>query len=218
MEWNMAERITARVLMKKWGVDVRHGLYRETGDWYHQLERFPAAFFDIDGYVIFETEEAYRACPQLRLRQDVAAPEGIKEIPGYIHVVVDGVERQPQNQQRVTYERAIKFREGAAVEVLQTRYERDPRARELCLDHHGYKCVVCGFDFEERYGNIGKGFIHVHHLEQLARGGEEREVDPIADLCPVCPNCHAMLHYKRREPLSIEALKIILASRGFGES
>jgi 5-methylcytosine-specific restriction protein A len=31
-------------------------------------------------------------------------------------------------------------------------------------------------------------------------------VDPLNHLCPVCPNCHAMLH-KRTPPLSIDELK-----------
>jgi 5-methylcytosine-specific restriction enzyme A len=42
------------------------------------------------------------------------------------------------------------------------------------------------------------GFIHVHHLTPLSSLGTDYEVDPIRDLRPVCPNCHAVLH--RREP------------------
>ena len=44
------------------------------------------------------------------------------------------------------------------------------------------------------YGTLGEGVIHVHHLRELASLGEEYEVDPIKDLRPVCPNCHAILH------------------------
>lgn len=43
--------------------------------------------------------------------------------------------------------------------------------------------------FTDMYGDIGKDFIHVHHLLI----GEEYVVDHIKDLRPVCPNCHAML-------------------------
>jgi hypothetical protein len=37
------------------------------------------------------------------------------------------------------------------------------------------------------------------------RDGEEYEVDPVKDLRPVCPNCHAMIH-RRSPPLSIEEI------------
>ncbi len=61
--------------------------------------------------------------------------------------------------------------------------------------------------FEEEYGNIGKCFIHVHHLTQLADIRQGYEVNPIKDLRPVCPNCHAMLH-KKNPPYTIEQLKL----------
>ena len=64
--------------------------------------------------------------------------------------------------------------------------------------------MVCGFNFEDRYGTHGKGFIHVHHLDPLAQG--EREVVPERDLRPVCPNCHYMLH-RNGKLLSPEVLK-----------
>lgn len=61
-------------------------------------------------------------------------------------------------------------------------------------------------NFEERYGEIGKGFIHVHHEVEISTIGEDYEIDPIDDLKPVCPNCHAMLH-KRKPAYSIDELK-----------
>ena len=84
--------------------------------------------------------------------------------------------------------------EGALKRVVVNRYERDPRVREACLAHWGYRCSVCGFDFAETYGERGAGYIHVHHLIELSSMTSPRRVDPISDLRPVCPNCHAMLH------------------------
>jgi hypothetical protein len=86
------------------------------------------------------------------------------------------------------------YREGSKRSVVVNSYERDPRARQACLDHYGTSCVVCGFDFERAYGETASGFIHVHHLRSLADIGEEYVVDPVSDLRPVCPNCHAVIH------------------------
>ena len=45
------------------------------------------------------------------------------------------------------------------------------------------------------YGHFAKGFIHVHHVKPLALTDGQYQLDPIADLRPVCPNCHSMLHF-----------------------
>jgi len=67
--------------------------------------------------------------------------------------------------------------------------------------------VVCEFNFEAAYGEIGSGFIHVHHLTKLSDIRQGYEVNPVDDLRPVCPNCHAMLH-KRNPPYTIDELKL----------
>lgn len=101
--------------------------------------------------------------------------------------------------------------EGAITTVVVNRYERDRKAREQCIEHHGVSCLACGFDFEATYGEHGAGFIHVHHLVPLSEIGSAHEVDPVSDLVPLCPNCHAMVHYGPRM-LSIEALRALLAA------
>jgi 5-methylcytosine-specific restriction enzyme A len=68
---------------------------------------------------------------------------------------------------------------------------------------------VCEFDLEKTYGEIGKSFIQVHHLMKIADIGDEYEVDPIQDLRPVCPNCHAISH-REEPPISIEYLKTLI--------
>lgn len=84
--------------------------------------------------------------------------------------------------------------EGAVKSITVNAYERNPEARQKCIDHWGPRCWVCEFDFGKVYGEIGKNYIHVHHLIPLAMRGAQYEVNPIHDLLPVCPNCHAMLH------------------------
>ncbi|MGY3506322.1 DUF3427 domain-containing protein [Bradyrhizobium sp. USDA 4471] len=100
--------------------------------------------------------------------------------------------------------------EGARKSVVVVTYERDPNARRKCIAHWGTKCCVCEFDFSRHYGDdLGKGFIHVHHLKPLGEIGEAYELNPISDLRPVCPNCHAMLH-RQTPALTIDALKEIM--------
>jgi 5-methylcytosine-specific restriction protein A len=96
--------------------------------------------------------------------------------------------------------------EGEMREVKLTVFERNTAARNMCLEHYGLSCFICGFDFQTFYGQIAEGFIHVHHLLPLSEIGVEYEVDPIKDLRPVCPNCHSIIH--RRKPLySIEEVQ-----------
>ena len=98
------------------------------------------------------------------------------------------------------------FYEGAKQTIVVNKYERNEKARRKCIDYHGAKCCVCCFSFERVYGSVGRDFIHVHHLVKLSQIGGEYEVDPVKDLCPVCPNCHAIIH--RKEPhYSIEEVK-----------
>lgn len=99
------------------------------------------------------------------------------------------------------------FPEGALSRVEVNRYERDPRARKACLTHWGYRCAVCDFSFEEHYGPLGQDFIHVHHTKELSQVPPGYQVDPVNDLRPVCPNCHAMIHHGPGPALSVDELR-----------
>ncbi|MEG1769175.1 MAG: HNH endonuclease [Comamonas sp.] len=95
--------------------------------------------------------------------------------------------------------------EGATKRVVVNAYERDPKARAACIARHGIDCAVCGFNFFKHFGQVGKDFIHIHHLVPISAKKARHAVDPIKDLRPVCPNCHSMLH-QSDPPFSIEEL------------
>lgn len=99
-----------------------------------------------------------------------------------------------------------KFMEGSSSQISINAYERNPNARIKCIEHYGYECQICKFNFEDVYGQLGKDYIHVHHLIPLSEIGENYEVNPIKDLIPLCPNCHSMIH-RTKPALSIETLK-----------
>lgn len=185
--------ITGKKLKEKWNVQVHDAKYRKTGDWYHPLKIFPAAYFDQNGYIIFNNQEEYVKCPFLQIKKDVHIPLTISSIPGYISV--------ENNSEQYT--------EGKIYNSKLTRYERDAEAREKCLEYYGYSCIICGFNFEKKYGKMAKKIIHVHHLTPLSDIKKSHVINPIKDLRPVCPNCHIILHLNR-PPLSIEAVKKIL--------
>lgn len=122
---------------------------------------------------------------------------------------------EPVEQRPIGYPDGLlekdKYPEGAAKEVTVNAYERSAKARSLCLRHYGFKCAVCEIEFDKKYGEIGRGFIHVHHTIPLSKLGPHYTVDPIRDLIPVCPNCHSMLH-RKEPPYSIDELKGLISS------
>ena len=101
--------------------------------------------------------------------------------------------------------------EGATKLTVVNKYERSSIARQRCIEYHGCQCTVCGLNFEKKYGEIGKDFIHVHHIVPLNQIGKEYVVDFKNDLTPVCPNCHAMLHRELNgNAITVDDLKQIM--------
>jgi 5-methylcytosine-specific restriction protein A len=104
------------------------------------------------------------------------------------------------------------FSEGKQNKYLTNTYERNLKAREICLKYYGCKCIICGFDFEKIYGEIGKGIIHVHHINKISEINGEHEIDAIKELVPVCPNCHTVIHSKK-EIYTINEMKEIINNK-----
>ena len=99
-----------------------------------------------------------------------------------------------------------KYVEGASRTVSVNAYERNAKARVACIKHYGTACIVCGFNFQTAYGQIVTGFINVHHLVPLSEIKKQYDLDPVRDLRPVCPNCHAIIH-STQPALTIKQLK-----------
>jgi hypothetical protein len=104
------------------------------------------------------------------------------------------------------------YLEGASKTITVNAYERSRKARTKCIEHYGWDCAVCDFNMAELYGPLGEGVIHVHHLRELNSLGAEYEVDPIKDLRPVCPNCHAILHASS-PAMSVKRLRKLLSKQ-----
>ena len=98
------------------------------------------------------------------------------------------------------------FEEGTKKLETSIKYERNPINRKICLAYKGYKCSICGFDFEKMYGEKGKNTIEVHHINPVSSYDENYVVKPLEDLIPLCSNCHTMIH-KKYPPYKVEELK-----------
>jgi predicted HNH restriction endonuclease len=88
--------------------------------------------------------------------------------------------------------------EGAENYVLHKAAERNKEIRTLKLkeflkEHGRLFCEICGFCFEESYGEIGRGLIEVHHLVPLSKM-EEGHRTTIKELMCICSNCHFAVH------------------------
>lgn len=102
--------------------------------------------------------------------------------------------------------------EGVSKQIYINAYERNPKARAACLKIHGYCCAICGFDFAKHYGPEFEGLIHVHHCIPLSTIKTGYSVNPETDLIPICPNCHAVIHFKGGMR-SVEEVRMLIAEQ-----
>jgi len=103
--------------------------------------------------------------------------------------------------------------EGRVMTGLHRRYERNStlvqaKKRNALATLGRLACEACGFDFRERYGDRGEGFIECHHAKPVhaLRPGDKTKV---GDLRLLCSNCHRMVH-ARRPWLTMEELVAIV--------
>jgi len=96
--------------------------------------------------------------------------------------------------------------------------ERSKVLRDAAIQYYtkgGHiRCVVCGFDFYSVYGEIGKGFIEIHHKKPLFQYEDEDTNlflnEAIIRVAPLCSNCHRIIHRNRNSVLEVEDLIAIL--------
>lgn len=101
--------------------------------------------------------------------------------------------------------------EGTRVSVNINKYKRSSMARCKCIEYHGCICNICEMDFEKMYGEIGREFIHAHHIRPISEINSEYIVNYKEDLIPVCSNYHAMLDRKiNNRNMSINKLRELI--------
>jgi hypothetical protein len=142
-----------------------------------------------------------RALARALISENPRQRDEILNALGVVDLVVDILDQWPGD-----IADGAAFVEGAMRQIIVNAYERSPEARKACIANYGTECVICGVCLGDVYGKAADGLIHVHHLHELSGIGKEYVIDPINDLRPVCPNCHAVLHL-RKPAYTIEEMK-----------
>ncbi|MES2106827.1 MAG: HNH endonuclease, partial [Pseudomonadota bacterium] len=106
--------------------------------------------------------------------------------------------------------------EGRVLTRLHRVRERSRKLVEQCknlaLKKHGRLfCAACGFDFEVKYGIVGRGVIEVHHTKPVhtLSEGDKTKID---DLALLCANCHRVVHSSKKW-LTVDQVKALVEKR-----
>lgn len=88
--------------------------------------------------------------------------------------------------------------------------ERNSKLNKKKKDYYFKKydrldCEVCGFNFKEKYGDLGYGFRECHQKIPLNKFNGETTTK-LDDLALVCANCHRILN-RKIDTLSLSELK-----------
>lgn len=191
-----------RELAEELGIECQQALYSEWGNFYRAVTSFPAVLFDQYGFVLLESPEDLQR-PGIQVGKRTNITGGIRTLPKYQRIAAWHVQLPEEVPDGAA------FMEGAVETVTVNRHERNRNARDVCISAHGTACLLCGLRLSDLYGERAVGFVHVHHLIPVSTAVEEYELDPVRDLRPVCPNCHAIIHL-RRTPYSLEEMKAML--------
>lgn len=134
--------------------------------------------------------------------------------------VVSAIEKVQGKKRKVyVYSEDDMVSEGKATKKETTVKKRSQKLRAAAIEHYKKTdgkiyCEVCGFSFEEHYGEIGKDFIEIHHenpVYQYSDDGFEIYIaDAVLKVKPLCANCHRMIHHDSKRPLSVSELKDLL--------
>jgi hypothetical protein len=199
-------RDKAARLNETWAVGAIQARYSNDGHWYATLTRFPAALFDATGYLLFATEEQYRASPHLRLGKQISVPKpGISAVSGYVRMVE---ETTLENTDVDVHD--FEAVEGNRQLVAHLQRERNQTlVRKKKKGAASLNCEACNFSFKQAYGQLAEEYCEVHHLVPLAEA-EKSRTTRLQDLAILCANCHRVVHL-RNPPYGLLELKELLA-------
>jgi 5-methylcytosine-specific restriction endonuclease McrA len=194
-------------LAQQMGLDCEQAYFSAQGNWFSKITKFPCALFDEKGFLLVKSEDELIR-HGIAVKKSTNVPHLISSLPGYR--LLEAWRSLPEESPTTTA--VTEYIEGALERIAVNRYERDPKARSMCIKHHGSICAACDTRLSDVYGAVAIGYIHVHHIVPIATIKAEYQLDPVRDLIPLCPNCHTIVHL-RQEPFTIEEVKTMLRNR-----
>ncbi|WP_413173163.1 MrcB family domain-containing protein [Anabaena azotica] len=134
----------------------------------------------------------------------------VSDLLYFISIYEQLIENQPIESQEsdptvedVWFEDLTKYK-------IHRRVERNQALCKKAKEIHGYICQACNFNFETRYGEIGKNYIEAHHIVPIATLEKTKvQLNPLTDFTVLCSNCHRMIHRIKPTPTLEEFKKII---------
>jgi predicted HNH restriction endonuclease len=133
----------------------------------------------------------------------------------YLKEGLDIVENSTKQKRKIQiFDETILIREGFG-KLVETRvYERSVRLRKIAIEHFTKNddiiCDACKFSYGKFYGEIGKGYIEIHHIKPIFKYEDEELDETIYDalnnVVPICSNCHRIIHRDWRNPLKLDYL------------
>ncbi|MBI2655969.1 HNH endonuclease [Candidatus Woesearchaeota archaeon] len=151
-------------------------------------------------------------------------PDGLRHLEEY-EPLLESLMNQGFSGEQINRETDRDFtgliiEEGTLKKVTTNQRQRSDLLRRLKIEQVRREnsgrlpCIGCGFDFEEKYGELGQDFIHIHHTEpvhEMDIHGTQTQIDEaLRRVVPLCSNCHSMVHRNRTEVLPIAELQRII--------
>ncbi len=128
---------------------------------------------------------------------------------------LDKVQKSSEEKRKIeVFDETVMIQEGVKKLVEAKVYERSSKLRNIAIEHFTENgdilCDACKFSYNKFYGEIGKGYIEIHHIKPVFKY-EDEELDKtiktaLANVVPVCSNCHRMIHRNWKKPLQVDYL------------
>ena len=123
-----------------------------------------------------------------------------------------------KKQKLIVYDENIVITEGRKRTKSATIYVRSKKLREKAIEKFSSRgviiCQVCDFDFQKVYGELGKGYIEIHHLKPIFKYEKDDFSkflnEALKSLSPLCSNCHRMVHRNRKTIIRPSELREIV--------
>ncbi|RKY07764.1 MAG: HNH endonuclease [Planctomycetota bacterium] len=135
---------------------------------------------------------------------------------------IDVAEATKQKRKILSFDENLLIAEGTRKTCNVVLYKRSVKLRNIAIQHYTVdgriKCCACNFDYYDFYGDLGSGFIEIHHVKPVVQYEDEDKQlfwrHALQNVTPACSNCHRMIHRRVQAPLDIDELKALIAAHG----